>query len=73
VLGADGALTSRLDGLSKSLSRNETDQDHMTTRLAATEARLRAQYTALDTKMAGINTLSTYITQQIANWNKKTD
>jgi flagellar hook-associated protein 2 len=40
--------------------------------MTSTEKRLRAQYTALDTKMAGLNTLSTYITQQIANWNKST-
>ena len=31
-----------------------------------------AQYAALDTKMATLNALSTYMTQQIAAWNKKT-
>ena len=42
----------------------------MNDRLAATKARLQAQYSALDTRMASISTLSTYISQQIANWNK---
>ena len=71
VLGSTGLLTSRVTGLNKSLQKNRTDQDRLSDRLAGTEARLRKQYTALDTKMAGISTLSTYITQQIANWNKK--
>ena len=72
VLGGTGLLTSRVAGLNKSLTSNQTDQNNLSDRLAATQARLQAQYTALDTKMAGISTLSTYITQQIANWNKST-
>jgi flagellar hook-associated protein 2 len=72
VLGTDGSLTTRAAGLATSLKQNETRQDEMNNRLTSTEARLRAQYTALDTKMASFSTLSTYITQQIANWNKST-
>jgi flagellar hook-associated protein 2 len=34
------------------------------------EQRVRARYQALDTQMAGLSTLSTYIGQQVANWNK---
>jgi len=70
VLGTDGALATRTAGLNSTLKDNEGRQDDITTRMTDTEKRLRAQYTALDTKMAGLNTLSTYITQQIANWNK---
>ena len=70
VLGGDGLLTARLSGLSTKLARNQKDQDTLNDRLDATRARLQAQYTALDKTMAGINTLSTYMTQQIANWNK---
>jgi len=70
ILGGDGLLTARLAGLSSKLTRNQKDQDTLSDRLDATEARLKAQYTALDKKMSGISTLSTYITQQIANWNK---
>lgn len=72
ILGSDGLLTTRISGLNTKLARNQKDQDALNDRLAATQARLQAQYSALDTKMAGINTLSTYITQQIANWNKST-
>ncbi len=71
VLGADGLLTTRVAGLNKTLASNKKDQDALSDRLAATQARLQAQYTALDATMANINTLSTYVTQQITNWNKK--
>jgi len=70
VLGTDGLLTTRVAGLNKNLTSNKSDQDKLSDRLAATQARLQKQYTALDTKMASLTTLSTYITQQIANWNK---
>ena len=72
VLGGDGLLTARLSGLSTKLTHNQKDQNTLSDRLDATRARLQAQYTALDAKMASINTLSTYMTQQIANWNKST-
>ena len=71
VLGADGMLTTRAAGLSAKLASNTKDQDRLNDRLADTETRLRAQYAALDTKMATLNALSAYMTQQIATWNKK--
>ena len=70
VLGGDGALTTRSAGLAASLKRNGSEQDTINTRLASTEKRIRAQYTALDTQVASFTALNTYITQQIANWNK---
>lgn len=73
VLGTGGMLTTRTEGLTRSLSVNSKSQDAMTDRLAATEARMRAQYSALDTKMASLSALSTYMTQQIALWNKSTN
>ena len=72
VLGTDGSLAARTAGLNSTLKDNQERQDDITDRMTNTEKRLRAQYTALDTKMAGLNTLSSYITQQIANWNKST-
>ena len=70
VTGSSGLLTARVDGLTKSLNNNQTDQNNLNDRLATTQARLQAQYSALDTQMAGINTLASYVTQQITNWNK---
>jgi len=72
MLSTDGLLTNRTSGLATTLSSNTKRQTEIEERLARTESRLRAQYTALDTKMASLTTLSTYITQQIANWNKST-
>ena len=41
----------------------------MELRLEKTRLRLQAQYSALDTKMASLNNLSTYMNQQIAQMN----
>ncbi|HEY2188860.1 MAG TPA: flagellar filament capping protein FliD, partial [Caldimonas sp.] len=69
MLGIDGAVTTRTDGLNEQLQRNQSDQDTWNTRLAAIETRLRAQYTALDATMAQLTTQSSYLTQQIAQYN----
>jgi flagellar hook-associated protein 2 len=61
-----GALFSRSDGLRGELSRNSKQQDDMQVHLDATQARLSAQYQALDTTMAKMNALSSYVTQQVA-------
>jgi flagellar hook-associated protein 2 len=42
----------------------------MDVRLARTQAMLEAQYGALDTQMASMNSLSSYVTQQVAQWAK---
>ena len=44
----------------------------MQLRLDQTRARLQAQYTALDTKMATLTGLSSYMTQQITQFNRST-
>lgn len=70
MTGTDGSISSRTTGLQDRLTRNQKDQDRLEDRVAATEKRLRAQYSALDTKMAGLNSLQSYLTQQITGWNK---
>ena len=69
MLGIDGALSTRTDGLGKQLQRNQDAQDALQVRLDAIEKRMRAQYTALDATMAVLNSQSNYITQQIAAFN----
>ncbi len=64
--GIDGALFSRSDGLKGELSRNQKQQDDMQVHLDATQARLTAQYQALDTTMSKMSALSSYVTQQVA-------
>jgi flagellar hook-associated protein 2 len=70
ILGIDGTLTSRTTGLQDKLTRNQKSQDHLEERLAQTQKRLEAQYSALDAKMGTLNSLSSYVTAQIAQWNK---
>jgi flagellar hook-associated protein 2 len=70
VLGSEGALTTKTEGLNTSLTLNRRRQDEYNDRLALTEARLRAQYTTLDTNMAKMSALNAYITNQVAAWNK---
>jgi flagellar hook-associated protein 2 len=70
ILGIDGALTSRTTGLNDKLTRNQKSQDRMEERLAQTQARLEKQYSALDAKLGALNGLSSYVTAQVAQWNK---
>ena len=62
----NGNLSTRYSGLQGELKRNSTEQDNMQTHLDATQARLTAQYQALDTAMSKMSALSSYVTQQIS-------
>ena len=65
MLGVQGALTSRADGLRASVKRNERDQERMEDRVARTQERLLKQYQALDTRMNQMNGLASYVSQQM--------
>jgi flagellar hook-associated protein 2 len=67
VLGEDGSLETLQTSLEAHIKRNDDRQDQMEDRLTRTEARLRSQYEALDTSMAKLNALSSYVTQQLAS------
>jgi flagellar hook-associated protein 2 len=69
-VATDGALFSRSDGLRGELSRNSKQQDDMQVHLDATQARLTAQYQALDTTMSKMSALSSYVTQQVGMMEK---
>lgn len=58
--------------LKAQLKSNSSQKESMQRRIDAYETNLRATYSALDTKMAQMESLNTYITQQIAQWNKST-
>ena len=66
VLGTDGALQTRTDGLNLSVKLNSQRQDALGERMDQTEKRLRAQYQALDANMAKLSQLSGYVTQQLS-------
>ena len=66
VLGIEGSINTRTDGLRKRIDLNQDRQALLEDRIAMMEKRLRAQYTALDKQMASLNSLSNYVTQQLS-------
>jgi flagellar hook-associated protein 2 len=69
LIGIDGTVSTRSDGLRKRIDLNQDRQDALTDRIAQVEARLRAQYTALDKQMGALTGLQSYVTQQINAFN----
>lgn len=70
LTGSSGTVTSKTEALRNRLSRNQDQQERMNDRLALTEARLKAQYTRLDEKMASLSGLGSYVSQQVQLLNK---
>ena len=72
LLGADGPISSRTDGINASLKSLGKNRDQINIRLAATEKRYRAQFTALDLTISSMTKTSTFLTQQLAALTKST-
>jgi flagellar hook-associated protein 2 len=72
LLASNGTLPGKSKSIQKQIAANQKDQERLNTKLAAVEARLRAQYTTLDTAMSKANALQQYVSQQITTWNKNT-
>ncbi|OJU92657.1 MAG: hypothetical protein BGO13_11705 [Burkholderiales bacterium 66-5] len=72
LLAFDGTLNSKSDSLALRIKSNQGEQDKVNDRAGVLQARLTRQYSALDTQMASLQSLSAYMQQQVANWNKKT-
>jgi len=64
LIGSDGTVSTRTEGLRKRIGLNQTRQDQLSDRIAMVETRLRAQYTALDRTMGKLSGLSSYVAQQ---------
>jgi len=69
MLGSDGLIEARTDGLATSLDRIADQIDEQNVRLAKVEARYRAQFASLETLISSMQTTSSYLTQQIAQFN----
>jgi len=65
-LGTDGPIASRTDGINASLKSIDAQTQFLNDGLVNTEARLRAQFTALDVAMSNMSTTSNFLTQQLA-------
>lgn len=68
ILSSGGPLQARTDGISASIKRLGKTGDDLNVRLAVTEKRYRAQFTALDLTISKMNTTSTFLTQQLAQF-----
>lgn len=65
-----GVVTQRNSALQKAITRNNSEIDRLNDRISRTEERLYKTYSALDTKMGALSSLSQYVSQQINTWNK---
>lgn len=66
ILGTDGILTTRTDGLNKNIKTADDSIAKLETRMKTIEARYRAQFNAMDSTIAGLNSTSTFLTQQLS-------
>lgn len=71
LLSTDGTFATKDTTLKDALKRNTADQNRQTARVTAYEARLRAQYTRLDSQMASLSALDKYVSQQVSAWNNQ--
>ena len=69
LLNTGGTLPGKTTSLKSEIDANQKDQDAMQSRLNDIQARLQAQYSALDSQMSQTNALNQFITQQIQVWN----
>lgn len=66
----EGTFDAKTNSLNAQKKSNTKAQERVNDQVVAFESRMRAQYTALDTKMANLSTLSAYMTQQVSQWNR---
>ncbi len=65
-LGASGLFANSTKGLTASITDISKQRTAFADKLTAIEKRYRDQYTALDVAIAGLNSMSSYLTQQFA-------
>lgn len=69
LLATDGLVSTRKASLQKSMDRNGLEQERVNERAARAEVRYLAQYNAMDANVAKLNSLNSFVSQQIALWN----
>lgn len=67
MLSDEGTITAATDGLQASIDALDDQRERLRERLEKIEARYVAQFSALDSLIAQMNSTSTYLTQQLAN------
>lgn len=69
----EGMFATADSSLKARLKTNSEQQTLMNRRISAYEDNLRKTYSALDSKMAQLDALNNYVSQQVAQWNKSRD
>jgi flagellar hook-associated protein 2 len=73
MVAFDGQVSNKSTALQSSIDRNSKEQDRVNDRASRIETQLYKQYSALDSQMAQLNSLSSFVTAQLAVWNKSTN
>ena len=66
VVGSDGSIEAKTDGLRKDLDRIAEDRARLDSRIASYRERLVAQFTAADSLISQLNSTQDYVSQQLA-------
>jgi len=66
VLAGEGRLDNRTNNLQGQKRTLQTDRDALDRRMLAVEARYRAQFSALDVALAGLQSTANFLTQQLS-------
>ncbi|MFA5913505.1 MAG: flagellar filament capping protein FliD [Burkholderiales bacterium] len=67
MLGSTGAITNETAGINNSIKDIDSQRIDIQRQLDATQARYQAQFSALDTLLASMNSTSSFLTQQLSN------
>jgi flagellar hook-associated protein 2 len=70
LLSADGLVSTKTDGIQRSIERNGREQERVNDRAARVETRLLQQYNAMDAVVGRLSGLNAFVSQQITLWNK---
>ena len=70
LLATDGLFSSKDASLKRSLDLNAKAQDALNAKVARVEKDLTRRYSALDVQLSSLSALSTYVSQQVVQWNK---
>lgn len=71
MLSSTGGVGGRYKALESAIDRNSKEKERITERVERTEARLLQQFSRLDTNLAKLNALSSYVEQQMSVWNNQ--
>jgi flagellar hook-associated protein 2 len=70
ALAVGGSVSTHNQSFQKAIDQNNKTIDKFNSHIADYQKQLLAQYNALDASMAKLNSLGTFVTQQVAQWNK---